>query len=665
MDSQNRMSVQSSANHIDATIEIGWVPFEILSNDSVKRPSTASVSPSAWNFPRIMPDANGSESSDGSQAQGLLRANVHFGSKERHCPSSGRRTPSISSAPVALGPISSGLPPRARGTLIGRSATNLRSVHSDCGNEGEHDDGEDEDGDEDEDENEEDELLNNVSVTVPKPANMEAFNLQEVLSQYRFVPGNFQFSTFQVIEVFPFLRHFIKAWPVTEAIRIHLKGKYANKVKKDLRKLRHKRQATLNSGKNTRVAGERYHRRPCSGPRPSATLDRDYRPYTSMMLYSGVDPSRWLQSSLARCGVRAHPSISAADMLWLSVHFRQCPMINYTKNLPNWSTNYFGHMSATSSAKLRTSKSVILYFPSCTTRVFILGLTVIFLPTLADTHFPVITFAMSSSALNNIGVVGGNNSETFTVIDLTRLPSPPSRYTGQSPPPSSQPRHITCGRLNGLLQGRVPPIAAGMLPAPTASVTHARFVCPPGFVESWDLTVTPPQWTIVPIKPELEEPPQPSQSSTTIAQVREALQCSICLDALTHPVSTTCGHTFCAACLLEWCKKEIGAIPCPTCRTYVRYIPTKTYLIQTVASALQQDENNEGDVSEEEWRRVNLVERGAEGEEFRGDNSFPRYYHHIGRYQNRRRPTIVQSDDAPAPTWVVDVLDMDVVWNSG
>ncbi|XP_050995930.1 tripartite motif-containing protein 43-like [Acomys russatus] len=47
---------------------------------------------------------------------------------------------------------------------------------------------------------------------------------------------------------------------------------------------------------------------------------------------------------------------------------------------------------------------------------------------------------------------------------------------------------------------------------------------------------------------------------------KEELTCLICLDSLTDPVTISCGHSFCRACLcLSWEDKQLP-VPCPTCR---------------------------------------------------------------------------------------------------
>uniref|UniRef100_A0A8B9GQ61 E3 ubiquitin-protein ligase TRIM39-like n=1 Tax=Astyanax mexicanus TaxID=7994 RepID=A0A8B9GQ61_ASTMX len=49
------------------------------------------------------------------------------------------------------------------------------------------------------------------------------------------------------------------------------------------------------------------------------------------------------------------------------------------------------------------------------------------------------------------------------------------------------------------------------------------------------------------------------------ASLEDELQCSICLDVLTDPVSTPCGHNFCSACI-EQCWTSSKDHHCPLCK---------------------------------------------------------------------------------------------------
>ncbi|XP_051947096.1 E3 ubiquitin-protein ligase TRIM39-like [Xyrauchen texanus] len=60
----------------------------------------------------------------------------------------------------------------------------------------------------------------------------------------------------------------------------------------------------------------------------------------------------------------------------------------------------------------------------------------------------------------------------------------------------------------------------------------------------------------------LNEPPIVSSSSSAL---NEELQCSICLDVFTDPVTTPCGHNFCKTCLND-CWKNAQDCNCPLCK---------------------------------------------------------------------------------------------------
>uniref|UniRef100_A0A673FNJ7 E3 ubiquitin-protein ligase TRIM39-like n=1 Tax=Sinocyclocheilus rhinocerous TaxID=307959 RepID=A0A673FNJ7_9TELE len=56
-----------------------------------------------------------------------------------------------------------------------------------------------------------------------------------------------------------------------------------------------------------------------------------------------------------------------------------------------------------------------------------------------------------------------------------------------------------------------------------------------------------------------------AESLPTLLKQREELQCSVCLDVFTNPVTTPCGHNFCKSCLNQcWDKSEDCS--CPFCK---------------------------------------------------------------------------------------------------
>ncbi|XP_050970731.1 E3 ubiquitin-protein ligase TRIM39-like [Labeo rohita] len=57
----------------------------------------------------------------------------------------------------------------------------------------------------------------------------------------------------------------------------------------------------------------------------------------------------------------------------------------------------------------------------------------------------------------------------------------------------------------------------------------------------------------------------PSSMSSSSGPLAEELQCSVCLDVFTDPVSTPCGHNFCKNCLNQCWKNSQNCI-CPLCK---------------------------------------------------------------------------------------------------
>lgn len=55
----------------------------------------------------------------------------------------------------------------------------------------------------------------------------------------------------------------------------------------------------------------------------------------------------------------------------------------------------------------------------------------------------------------------------------------------------------------------------------------------------------------------------------TEAMEVELVKCPICWERLTRPITTPCGHTFCAGCLYRWFS-ETRVELCPVCRRDAR-----------------------------------------------------------------------------------------------
>lgn len=80
--------------------------------------------------------------------------------------------------------------------------------------------------------------------------------------------------------------------------------------------------------------------------------------------------------------------------------------------------------------------------------------------------------------------------------------------------------------------------------------------------------LTRSQEDLVDLTSELTTSRKPS-TMPTVQQIFPAqdkkgtIRCSICLDIMSHPVSTVCGHLFCEACIIL-AIRQMGF--CPTCR---------------------------------------------------------------------------------------------------
>ena len=61
------------------------------------------------------------------------------------------------------------------------------------------------------------------------------------------------------------------------------------------------------------------------------------------------------------------------------------------------------------------------------------------------------------------------------------------------------------------------------------------------------------------------------------------LSCTVCMDLLTNPYSTECGHTFCKSCILNWTKSTPS---CPVCRKSLKTIKHAT-IIQNIIDDMQ------------------------------------------------------------------------------
>lgn len=56
-------------------------------------------------------------------------------------------------------------------------------------------------------------------------------------------------------------------------------------------------------------------------------------------------------------------------------------------------------------------------------------------------------------------------------------------------------------------------------------------------------------------------------SAAAFTGVLDELECTICTELFTDPVTLDCGHNFCQVCITKYCEewKELGDLNCPLC----------------------------------------------------------------------------------------------------
>lgn len=123
-----------------------------------------------------------------------------------------------------------------------------------------------------------------------------------------------------------------------------------------------------------------------------------------------------------------------------------------------------------------------------------------------------------------------------------------------------------------------------------------------------------------------------------IEDMRNLVQCKICLKPLYEPYMLSCGHTYCYSCLSNWFQQSTDRRRnCPDCRTPVKIQPAPNFLLRDLThmfisrtELLPDDETVEGHIAEKETEAAILVEhkqgRGLFNGLFRGpliDRLFP------------------------------------------
>eukprot|EP00239_Pterosperma_sp_CCMP1384_P001880 CAMPEP_0197850196 /NCGR_PEP_ID=MMETSP1438-20131217/14600_1 /TAXON_ID=1461541 /ORGANISM="Pterosperma sp., Strain CCMP1384" /LENGTH=165 /DNA_ID=CAMNT_0043463229 /DNA_START=521 /DNA_END=1015 /DNA_ORIENTATION=+ len=78
-----------------------------------------------------------------------------------------------------------------------------------------------------------------------------------------------------------------------------------------------------------------------------------------------------------------------------------------------------------------------------------------------------------------------------------------------------------------------------------------------------------------------------ASSSDDLAALAYELECSICQDIYTEPVTLHCGHSYCRSCILRFQAR--GGSNCPDCRCSFVEIPRKSVTIMNIAHQLFAD----------------------------------------------------------------------------
>lgn len=67
-----------------------------------------------------------------------------------------------------------------------------------------------------------------------------------------------------------------------------------------------------------------------------------------------------------------------------------------------------------------------------------------------------------------------------------------------------------------------------------------------------------------------------------VDDLRNLLQCGICIRPLYEPFTLACGHTFCYSCLTSWFGNGKSSKTCPDCRASVKSQPAPAYLVRAM-----------------------------------------------------------------------------------
>ena len=67
----------------------------------------------------------------------------------------------------------------------------------------------------------------------------------------------------------------------------------------------------------------------------------------------------------------------------------------------------------------------------------------------------------------------------------------------------------------------------------------------------------------------------------SLGDIRELVNCRICVHPMYEPYTTDCGHTFCYGCLVKWFGQNRHKKSCPDCRAKISRQPAPSFAVST------------------------------------------------------------------------------------
>ncbi|XP_074873174.1 tripartite motif-containing protein 10-like [Carettochelys insculpta] len=132
------------------------------------------------------------------------------------------------------------------------------------------------------------------------------------------------------------------------------------------------------------------------------------------------------------------------------------------------------------------------------------------------------------------------------------------------------PRHqLPVTLAQGVPAARLVPVVLG------CSARHSQVRAPPHTVSLRRTGTAHYQQTCSSCEEKRSPESSPAMAAATpVWEIQEETKCPICLEYLTDPVSTECGHNFCRGCITQYCETwvELGSdsLYCPSCRARIQ-----------------------------------------------------------------------------------------------